>query len=45
VNLLSGIGQTPFSDSDTTLISFNPNDLQGIDNLDDDFNNDDYKVT
>jgi hypothetical protein len=45
ISLINGVGQSNFSDTDNTLISFNPNNLSGIDKIDDDFNNDDYKVT
>ncbi|NUJ97707.1 hypothetical protein HGA92_02870 [Candidatus Gracilibacteria bacterium] len=45
VSLIAGVGQTNFSDTDNTFISFTPTGLGGIDSIDDNFNNDDYKVT
>jgi hypothetical protein len=45
VSLIAGVGQTNFSDTDNTLISFTSTWLWWIDAIDDDFNNDDYRVT
>jgi len=44
VGLVGRVWQTPFWDSDNTEISFDTRGLAWVDNIDDDFNNDDYKV-
>lgn len=45
VTLTNGVGDTTFSDGDTTLISFSTAWLGWIDGVDDNLNNDDYKGT